>query len=68
MALFQKKTPSVMSDAYECYLDPRATKPFFGDFFFDVYHYYGPFHGYLSLLICIFGVVVNLITIIILLK
>lgn len=41
-------------------------KPYFGDFFYAVYHSYAPIHGYFSLFGCVLGVIANAFNIIVL--
>ena len=41
-------------------------RPFFGDIWYHVFHIYAPVHGYLSISICIMGIIANILNIIIL--
>ena len=41
-------------------------KPYFGDFFYSILDAYYPIHGYLSLLVCIFGIFANILNIVVL--
>lgn len=40
-----------------------GARPFFGDFFAAFHHAYLPIHGYLSIVICTFGIISNVINI-----
>lgn len=44
----------------------NATRPFHGDFFYLIHAAYTPVHGYLSLVICIMGVIANTCNVIVL--
>ena len=48
------------------YGNGSMTRPYFGDFFHWIYEAYIPVHGYLSLLVCIFGIFANILNIIVL--
>lgn len=40
--------------------------PYFGDFFHSFNEYYTPIHGYLSLFVCVFGIISNILNIVVL--
>ena len=39
---------------------------FFGNFFLSFYRAYGPIHGYVGIVVCVIGIIVNIITVVIL--
>lgn len=41
-------------------------KPYFGDMFTTLNEFYSPIHGYLSLLVCVFGIFANVLNIVVL--
>lgn len=41
-------------------------RPYFGEFFWSINLAYLPFHGYLSLLVCVFGIFANILNIVVL--
>lgn len=43
-----------------------SQRPYFGDFFYTILDAYYPVHGYLSLLVCIFGIFANILNIVVL--
>ncbi|RWS28231.1 FMRFamide receptor-like protein [Leptotrombidium deliense] len=44
----------------------EGDKPYGGEFFYTIHHAYSPVHGYLSLFVCIFGIISNILNIIVL--
>ena len=42
-----------------------SSRPYYGDFFDAVYEAYTPVHGYLSVIVCIFGIFANIMTMIV---
>ena len=44
-------------------LEEKPARPFFGDFFYAVFQIYAPIHGYLSIIVCVFGIIANVINI-----
>lgn len=60
------ESPDEESSEASCFMEHPSPKPYYGDFFFAVHHVYSQVHGYVSLVVCIIGVTVNIITIMIL--
>lgn len=44
----------------------NVSREYFGDFFVAISLAYLPFHGYLSLLVCVFGIFANILNIVVL--
>lgn len=44
----------------------KPVKPFYGDFFRKVFDAYAPIHGYLAIIVCVFGIIANILNIAIL--
>lgn len=56
-------TDDKMSE-FEVSLD--QSRPFHGDYFHHFNEYYTPIHGYISLIVCVFGIIANILNIVVL--
>jgi hypothetical protein len=54
------------SDNSTIYGEDVDSEAFFGHEFESFHHFYRPIHGYLSLAVCVFGIIANVLNIIVL--